>query len=175
MQINFIPIHVFRETPQVTFFDAVVKGSNGSDVVIHHGSATSPPNDKNYEQYYVHRHQIDYNLTLDGNRTFTLLNPKWDEPHHIIFLNRSMGALQIPIGTYHRSVSGKEGSMVLNQAIRDQEFDPAKEFIPVSLSQRFDLRKAKLAEPVLWFSDVGEIRRIKLERFSSSLENSVKN
>ena len=27
-------------------------------------------------------------------------------------LNRSMGALEIPMGTYHRSISGKEGSLV---------------------------------------------------------------
>ena len=93
MRINFVPIHVFRETPQVTFFDAGVKGSNGSDVLIHHGSAISPPNDDNFEQYYVHRHQIDYNFALDGNRTFTLLNPIWDEPPHVIYLNRAMGAL----------------------------------------------------------------------------------
>ena len=53
---------------------------------------------------------------IEGSRKFTLINPKWDEPHHVIFLNRAMGALQIPIGTYHRSESGKEGSIVLNQA-----------------------------------------------------------
>ncbi len=29
-----------------------------------------------------------------------------------------MGELQIPIRTYHRSESGKEGSIVLNQATR---------------------------------------------------------
>tara|TARA_B100000965_G_scaffold293541_1_gene251433 strand:+ start:567 stop:806 length:240 start_codon:yes stop_codon:yes gene_type:complete len=31
--------------------------------------------------------------------------------HH--FLNRSIGALQIPIGTYHRSISNKKGSNYL--------------------------------------------------------------
>ena len=122
--LNFVPTNVFRETPQVTFFDAGVNGSNGSDVVIHHGAAISPPNDEEFEQYYVHHHQIDHNLVLDGSRTFTLLNPEWDEPHHVIYLNRKMGALQIPIGTYHQSVSGAEGSMVLNQAVRDRDFDP---------------------------------------------------
>ena len=44
----------------------------------------------------------------------------------MIFLNRAMGALQIPIGTYHRSESGKEGSIVLNQASRDNSFDQKK-------------------------------------------------
>ena len=35
MLLHFVPIHVFRETPQVSFFDAGVNGSNGADVVIH--------------------------------------------------------------------------------------------------------------------------------------------
>ena len=33
MRLTFVPIHVFRETPAVTFFDASVEGSNGTDVV----------------------------------------------------------------------------------------------------------------------------------------------
>ncbi len=165
--LNFLPIKVFRETPQVKFFDAGVKDSNGSDVVIHHGAAISPPNDNEFEQYYVHRHQTDHNLVLEGKRTFTLLNPDWEEPHHVIYLNQEMGALQIPPGTYHQSVSGLEGSMVLNQALRDSDFDPSKEFIPVSLRDRGDLRKAKEADPVFWIWDDGKIRRLKLGLVSS--------
>ncbi len=166
--LNFVSTNVFRETPQVTFFDAGVKGSNGSDVVIHHGSAISPPNDDEIEQYYVHHHQIDHNLVLEGKRTFSLLNPEWEEPHHVIYLNQKMGALQIPIGTYHRSVSGDEGSIVLNQAVRDSDFDPAKEFKPVSLRDRTDLQKAKAAEPVFWIWEDGKIRRLKVGGISSS-------
>ncbi len=161
--LNFVSTNVFRETPQVTFFDAGIKGSNGSDVVIHHGNALSPPNDDNFEQYYVHQHQVDHNLVLDGSRTFTLLNPEWDEPHHVIFLNQKMGALQIPTGTYHRSVSDPEGSIVLNQAVRDSSFDSEMEFIPVSLRDRADLRKAKEAKPVYWIWDNGKIKRSKVD------------
>ncbi len=51
MRLSFIPIHVFRETPQVSFFDAGVEESNGADVVIHHKHAVSPPDDGNFEQY----------------------------------------------------------------------------------------------------------------------------
>ena len=51
MRLNFIPIHVFHETPQVSFFDAGIKASNGTDVVIHHKDAVSPPDDGNFEQY----------------------------------------------------------------------------------------------------------------------------
>ncbi len=146
--LNFIPTNVFRETPQVKFFDAGIKESNGSDVVIHHVSAVSPPNDENFEQYYDHHHQIDQNLVLQGTRAFTLLNPEWDEPHHVIYLNQRMGALQIPAGTFHQSASGLEGSIVLNQAVRESNFGPRKEFTPISLRNREDLRKAKAADPI---------------------------
>ena len=115
MELRFFPISIFRETRKVTFFDAGIDSSNGSDVVIHSGEAISPPDDLKDEQYYVHNHQIDHNLVITGERTFVLINPSWDEPHHVIYLNRSMGALEIPVGTYHRSISGKEGSIVLNQ------------------------------------------------------------
>jgi len=39
MELRFFPINVFRETPKVTFFDAGIDSSNGSDVVIHSGEA----------------------------------------------------------------------------------------------------------------------------------------
>ena len=97
------------------FFDVGVKGSNGVDVVIHHNNAISPPNDGNFEQYYIHHH----NLVIEGTRKFTLINPEWDEPHHMIFLNKAMDALQIPIGTYHRSESGKKGSNSLKDILID--------------------------------------------------------
>ena len=91
MRLNFIPIHVFRETPQVSFFDACVKGVNGADIVIHHKNAISPPDDGSFEQYYIHNHQIDHNLVIEGSRIFTLINPEWDEPHHVIFFKSANG------------------------------------------------------------------------------------
>lgn len=150
MRLHFIPIHVFRETPAVTFFDAGVPGTNGTDIVAHHGAAMSPPNDENFEQFYVHYHQIDHNLVLNGHRTFTLLNPNWTKPHHVVELERIMGALQIPIGTYHRSISGEEGSTVLNQSIRDDDFDFHNEFIPVSLRDHPELRAILETPPCIW-------------------------
>lgn len=159
MRLHFIPIHIFRETPAVTFFDAGVPGSNGTDVVAHHGAATSPPDDEGSEQYYVHHHQIDHNLVLEGKRIFTLLNPLWDQPHHVIELVRSMGALQIPIGTFHRSRSGDDGSMVLNQSHRDSDFNFRTEFIPVRLKDREDLLQAKATDPWIWSWKDGHICR----------------
>ena len=88
---------MFRETPSVTFFDAAVLGSNGTDVVAHHGAAISPPDIDNFQQFYLHHHQIDHNLVLVGHRTFALLNQEWPIPHHVVELERAMRALQIPL------------------------------------------------------------------------------
>ncbi len=159
MELKFLPTTIFRETPKVTFFDASLKKSNGCDVVIHSEEAISPPDDFKDEQYYIHNHQIDRNLVITGERTFVLINPSWDEPHHIIYLNRSMGALEIPIGTYHRSISGKEGSIVVNQPKRDKFFDSTKEFIPQKLN-KISLIKARKSPPVYWIYENNEIKRV---------------
>ena len=160
MELEFYPTTIFRETPKVTFFDAGIDSSNGCDVVVHLGEAISPPNDSEDEQYYVHNHQIDHNLVITGERKFVLINPLWDEPHHVIYLNRKMGALEIPIGTYHRSISSKDGSVVLNQPIRDKFFDPNKEFIPQKLN-KLDLIKARKSPPVYWIVENDQIKRLR--------------
>jgi hypothetical protein len=163
MRLHFIPIHLFCETPQVCFFDASVPHSNGTDVLVHYGPAISPPDDADaqpyVEQYYVHQHQVDHNLVLSGRRTFILLNPAWAQPHHVVELERAMGALEIPVGTCHRSFFGEEGSLVLNQSIRDAAFSYATEFIPVSLRDRPDLQQARAVEPWRWSWHHGHIRR----------------
>ena len=38
-------------------------------------------------------------------------------------MNRNELALVVPIGTY-QSISGADGSIVINQAVRDDEFNP---------------------------------------------------
>ena len=53
----------------------------------------------------------------------------------MIHLNRDSGALVIPTETYHRSISGINGSIVINQAVRDEDFDHTTEFIPVTARQ----------------------------------------
>ena len=131
---------VFRETEDVTFYDISVEDSNASDLVVHNGTAISPPNDiVGAKQFYIHYHQVDHNRVLSGTRIFELVNANWKFPYHIVHLNRQSGALIIPTQTYHRSISGDGGSIVINQAIRDDEFDPEKEFIPVSSGQNTEL------------------------------------
>ena len=58
--------------------------------------------------------------------------------------------------------------MVITQAVRDSNFESSKEFIPVSLRDRADLRKAKEANPVFWIWDSGKIKRLKLGLTSTS-------
>ena len=162
MELKFCTTNIFRETPKVTFFDAGIDSTNGCDVVIHSGEAISPPDKFKEEQYYVHDHQIDHNLVITGERKFILINPLWDEPHHVIYLNRSMGALEIPIGTHHRSISGKEGSIVLNQPIRDKFFDSAKEFVPKKLDKK-SLIKARNSQPIYWIYENNQIKRFSFD------------
>ncbi len=131
--VEFRKHRVFRETHDVIFYDISVENSNASDLVVHEGSAVSPPNDSvGAKQFYVHYHQVDHNRVVRGERTFELINPEWKYPYHIVHLNRSSGALIIPRGTWHRSISGDDGSIVINQAIRDDLFNATDEFIPVS-------------------------------------------
>ena len=131
--VNFKKHRVFRETQDVIFYDISVDESNAADLVVHTGTAISPPNDNvGAKQFYIHSFQDDYNRVVSGERTFELVNYTWKYPYHIVHLNRSSGALIIPRGTWHRSISGEKGSIVINQAIRDDLFNAEDEFIPVS-------------------------------------------
>lgn len=138
--VSFRKHRVFRETDDVIFYDITVEESNASDLVVHEGTATSPPDDfVGAKQFYVHSFQDDYNRVVSGERLFELVNYDWKCPYHIVNLNRSSGALFIPRGTYHRSVSGEGGSIVINQAKRYEGFDADKEFIPVSCAENLKL------------------------------------
>ena len=129
--VNFKKHRVFRETQDVIFYDISVDESNAADLVVHTGAAISPPNDSvGAKQFYIHSFQDDYNRVVSGERTFELVNYTWKYPYHIVHLNRTSGALVIPRGTFHRSVSGENGSIVINQAKRYDGFDPSAEFYP---------------------------------------------
>ena len=134
-EIEFAKHQVFRETPDVIFYDISVKNSNATDLVEHTGPAISPPDVNGDKQFYIHYHQVDHNRVLSGGRTFELINPDWSDPYHIVHLNRDSGALIIPKGTYHRSTSSIHGSIVINQAVRDKDFDHTTEFVPVIARQ----------------------------------------
>ena len=150
-EVEFRKHRVFRETEDVIFYDISVEKSNASDLVVHTGTAISPPDDLvGAKQFYIHKYQIDHNRVVSGERTFELVNFDWKYPYHIVHLNRQSGALMIPTHTYHRSVSGESGSIVINQAKRYDGFDASKEFIPRSCAINTDLYAILLAEkPVI--------------------------
>lgn len=149
--VQFKKHRVFRETEDVIFYDISVEESNASDLVVHTGSAISPPDDVvGAKQFYIHHYQDDHNRVLSGERTFELINFEWKYPYHIVHLNVHSGALIIPRETYHRSVSGEGGSIVINQAKRYDGFDSSQEFIPVSAAEVKRLYKVLLHEkPVI--------------------------
>ena len=134
-EVQFVKHQVFRETPDVIFYDISVENNNATDLVEHTGPAVSPPDENGDKQFYIHYHQVDHNRVLSGGRTFELVNPDWSDPYHIVHLNRDSGALVIPKGTYHRSTSSIHGSIVINQAVRDKDFDHTTEFVPVIARQ----------------------------------------
>ena len=149
--VHYKKHRVFRETEDVIFYDISVEESNASDLVVHSGPAMSPPNDSvGAKQFYIHGFQDDYNRVVSGERMFELVNYDWKYPYHIVHLNVHNGALFIPRGTFHRSQSGKDGSIVINQAKRYEGFNPDAEFYPVSCATNIDLYNALVKEkPVI--------------------------
>ena len=149
--VQFKKHRVFRETDSVIFYDISVDESNASDLVVHTGPAISPPDDLvGAKQFYIHKYQDDYNRVVSGERQFELVNFDWKYPYHIVHLNVHSGALIIPKNTYHRSQSGENGSIVINQAKRYEGFESKEEFIPVSSAEVMQLYKVLLHEkPVI--------------------------
>ncbi|MEO1589940.1 MAG: redox protein [Cyanobacteria bacterium J06632_22] len=116
---ELLHFHKFRDTPSVQFFDITVPASNARDLVHHDGPAISPNNAKDRSwQFYLHPHQEDNLLALSGGRTFHLINFAWAQPYHVVRLDANRHILRIPPGTFHRSESDPEGSLVINQAVR---------------------------------------------------------
>ena len=146
-EVHFKKHRVFRETPDVIFYDISIDESNASDLVIHDGPATSPPDDMvGAKQFYIHKYQDDYNRVVSGERQFELVNFDWKYPYHIVHLNRASGALMIPKMTYHRSKSGESGSIVINQSQRYEGFNSESEFVPVSCASVPKLYKVLMHE-----------------------------
>ena len=119
----------FRDTPSVQFFDITVTDSNARDLVFHKGPAVSPHNSKTDDwQFYLHPRQEDNLLAVSGGRTFYLVNFGWDYPFHRVRLSSNSHILRIPPGTFHRSVSDPDGSLVINQAVRQANATVHSEF-----------------------------------------------
>ena len=119
----------FRDTPSVQFFDITVPSSNARDLVCHTGPAISPNNAQDSSwQFYLHPRQEDNLLALSGGRTFHLVNFEWKCPYHVVRLDANRHILRIPPGTFHRSESDSNGSLVINQAVRMEDAKLHNEF-----------------------------------------------
>lgn len=119
----------FRDTPSVQFFDITVRDSNARDLVFHNGPAISPNNAKDTSwQFYLHPRQEDNLLALSGGRTFHLVNFEWAHPYHVVRLDANRHILRLPPGTFHRSESDPDGSLVINQAVRTEKATVHSEF-----------------------------------------------
>ncbi|MEO0988086.1 MAG: redox protein [Cyanobacteria bacterium J06639_14] len=119
----------FRDTPSVQFFNITVQDSNARDLVFHDGPAVSPNNTAmGAWQFYLHPNQEDNLLSVSGGRTFHLVNFSWQYPFHEVRLDANSHILRIPPGTFHRSVSDPNGSLVINQAVRTQQATVESEF-----------------------------------------------
>jgi hypothetical protein len=126
---ELVPFHKFRDTPKVQFFDITIANSNARDLVYHDGPAVSPNNTEDGEwQFYLHPNQEDNLMALSGGRTFFLVNFDWEYPFHMVRLEAGGEILRIPPGTFHRSVSDPDGSLVLNQAVRTAKASVESEF-----------------------------------------------
>ena len=143
---ELLPYERFRDTPSVRFFDVTIDTSNARDLVIHTGPAVSPPNDSKTDawQFYLHPHQEDNLLAVSGGRTFYLVNLAWEKPFHIVRLDSGGDILRIPTGTFHRSISDSDGSVVLNQAVREPGVSLEREFRTYNSARIPALMKATL-------------------------------
>ena len=144
---ELLPYERFRDTPSVRFFDVTIDTSNARDLVIHTGPAVSPPNDSKTGawQFYLHPHQEDNLLAVSGGRTFYLVNLAWEKPFHIVRLDSGGDILRIPTGTFHRSISDPNGSVVLNQAVREPGVSLEREFRVYNSARIPALMRATLA------------------------------
>ena len=136
MSPKFHHQRLFRETDRVHFSDIWVPGQNGLDLVHHKARAVSPPSTGGVPHFYVHKHQTDNNRVIQGRRVFELIYGGWARIRWYVMLTPETGALEIPPGCYHRSISCPEGSILLNHAVRDEDYDETKEFHPVVVPTR---------------------------------------
>jgi cupin superfamily acireductone dioxygenase involved in methionine salvage len=138
---DLISYRKFRDTPNVRFFDITIDTSNARDLVIHSGPAVSPNNDaEDFWQFYLHPNQEDNLMALSGGRTFYLVNFTWEHPYHMVRLEAGGDILRIPPGTFHRSISDPDGSVVLNQAVRCVATTVEREFRVYSSAEISRLR-----------------------------------
>lgn len=140
---RIIELTPFRKTEGVTFdlfpMDAVPH-VDGIDRVLHKHGAISPGSVAGVERpWYLHQHQEDNLLVLQGVREVDIYSQKHGKVEHFtvypdkIYKNGELivegGAVLVwPTGVFHRIQSGPEGSASINLAVRHEGFDVRTNF-----------------------------------------------
>ena len=184
---RLIPLRKLRRTSGVKFDEIVpsdIPKIHGIDKVVHGPNSISPgpiedstPPVK--RPWYVHRGQDDNLLVLQGTRYIDIYNPKSRESASFIvtpekiYKNEKLyydGPAMVvwPAGIYHRIISGQEGSVSINFATRNNNFDLKDNF------NIYDLNKTT-GETKLLKDGIEDQPDFKYEYPSKEIENLVKN
>jgi len=133
---NIIPAQEFRNTDKVKFhFLPILDDLKGIDRVEHAANAISPGSIDDVERpWYMHPHQVDNLIVFAGTRHVELYTKELGEivqldvtaktiikDGELLFEGPAM--LSWPTFTYHRISSGAEGSLSVNFAVREEDFD----------------------------------------------------
>lgn len=135
---RLIPLRILRQTKGVKFDEVVpsdIPKIDGIDRVIHSANSVSPgPVENEKRPWYMHRGQDDNLMVLQGSRYVDIFNPKTKEKASFVitpdkvYKNEKLyfnGPCMIvwPAGIFHRIISGSSGSISVNFATRNKDFD----------------------------------------------------
>lgn len=135
---RLIPLRTLRRTKGVKFDEIVpsdIPKIDGIDRVIHGPNSISPgPIDNIKRPWYMHTGQDDNLMVLQGERYIDVYEPKSNKSASFIvspdkiYKNDKLyydGPAMIvwPAGVYHRIISGNDGSISLNFATRNSNFN----------------------------------------------------
>ena len=146
---RIISLNIFRRTAGV-YFDNVPTGAfskiSAIDRVIHLSNAVSPGRVGNVERpWYMHPHQEDNLLILQGKRNVELYTKKHGKVEHFVVTPEYIekngktvfeGAAMLcwPNLVFHRVMSPEEGSSAINFAVHHKEIDMRTNFNIYSLA-----------------------------------------
>ncbi|MBF0343607.1 MAG: hypothetical protein HQL06_05170 [Nitrospirae bacterium] len=149
---EIIPLHEFRNTPQVRFHMVPVDRIHHVDSIdrVEHGPNAQSPTIKGDPRtlWYYHKAQTDNLLVFLGSRITQLYTPKHGKVEavevradsikkdgEVIYVGPAI--LAWPPGVFHRVYSGPDGSLSLNFAIHHTGF---------SLEDNFDIYEVDIVE-----------------------------
>ena len=145
---RIIPLRILRRTTGVKFDEMVpsdIPNIHGIDRVIHGPNSISPGPVNNVNRpWYMHTGQDDNLMVLQGTRYVDIFEPKSKQKASFIitpekvFKNDKLyydGPAMIvwPSGVFHRIISGDEGSISVNFATRNNNFNIKDNFNIYSL------------------------------------------